>query len=309
MAERTGRRNALAAAGTIPWRRRSGHLEVALVHRPRYDDWSWPKGKLDPGEDWPATAIRETWEETGLRVRLGQPLPANRYVLSGGATKEVRYWAGEIIGGEGILENEIDEVRWLTPAKARRLLTARRDLRQLEALTHVPTRTVMIVRHAHAVSRKAWDGDDDRLRPLEDAGTERADALRPLLDAYDIRQVICSPSTRCADTMRPYLRHHDVTATWSIPLSEEGYADNPNKLRGVVTQGLDHTDPVAFCSHGPVLGALLDEITGRLRTPGKDVKRTLRTVRRNNLDKGEALVLHISHAKRPAIIAVERHRP
>ena len=63
------------AAGTLPWRRRRGQLQVALVHRPKYDDWSWAKGKLDPGEEWPAAAARETHEETALEVRLGRPLP------------------------------------------------------------------------------------------------------------------------------------------------------------------------------------------------------------------------------------------
>ncbi|HQV84172.1 MAG TPA: NUDIX domain-containing protein, partial [Ornithinibacter sp.] len=73
----------IPAAGTLPWRLRDGELEVALVHRPRYDDWSWAKGKLDPGEDWAVAAVRETVEETGLVVRLGPPLPEARYTLLG----------------------------------------------------------------------------------------------------------------------------------------------------------------------------------------------------------------------------------
>ena len=69
------------AAGTLPWRRRRGQLQVAVVHRPKYDDWSWPKGKLDPGETFPVAAARETAEETGLVVRLGRPLPTSTYHL------------------------------------------------------------------------------------------------------------------------------------------------------------------------------------------------------------------------------------
>ena len=88
----------IPAAGTLPWRRRDGRLEVALVHRPKYDDWSWAKGKLDPGELPCVAASRETAEETGLKVRLGLPLPPSEYPVLDSigrpATKAVHYWAG-----------------------------------------------------------------------------------------------------------------------------------------------------------------------------------------------------------------------
>ena len=72
----------IPAAGTLPWRRIKGVLEVAVVHRPKYNDWSWTKGKLDPDEDWPVAAVRETFEETGWYVALGRPLPSTTYTLS-----------------------------------------------------------------------------------------------------------------------------------------------------------------------------------------------------------------------------------
>ena len=94
--------SAIPAAGTIPWRLRDGRLEVALVHRPRYGDWSWPKGKVDPGEEWPVAAVRETREETGLTAHLGIPLPDATYtVMSRTGTpdeKRVRYWAATVTG-------------------------------------------------------------------------------------------------------------------------------------------------------------------------------------------------------------------
>ena len=125
------------AAGTLPWRRRRGRLQVALVHRPRYDDWSWAKGKLDRGETFPVAGVRETLEETGLRVRLGHPLPTTTYTVasgSGRAVKEVRYWAAEVTGGDGGLVHEIDEVAWLEADEALERLTYAHDRAQMDAL-------------------------------------------------------------------------------------------------------------------------------------------------------------------------------
>ena len=169
----------IPAAGTLPWRLVDGALEVALVHRPRYDDWSWAKGKLDPGEDWAVAAVRETEEETGLVVRLGPPLPEARYTLLGRDgtpdDKVVRYWSARVIGGDGHLLNEIDEVVWLDVASAHARLDYARDRDQLLALVRLQqterldTWPLVLVRHAHAVARGSWREPDDTTRPLDPA--------------------------------------------------------------------------------------------------------------------------------------------
>jgi 8-oxo-dGTP pyrophosphatase MutT (NUDIX family) len=115
------------ASGGVVWRRAGGGVEVALVHRPRYDDWSFPKGKLDAGESWEEAALREVEEEIGLRCRLGHELPPTRYRDSKGRAKIVRYWMMEPLDGEFVPSHEVDEVRWVTPADADRLLSYEHD--------------------------------------------------------------------------------------------------------------------------------------------------------------------------------------
>ncbi|MDQ2755918.1 MAG: NUDIX hydrolase, partial [Actinomycetota bacterium] len=169
----------IPAAGTLPWRRRRGTLEVALVHRPKYDDWSWAKGKLEPGELPPVAAVRETLEETGLEVHLGRPLPSATYTVLDRAglacTKEVHYWAAEVVGGTGALENEIDEVGWLDVVAAHHRLDYARDRDQLRALMRADAEGVLttwplaLIRHAKAHPRAGWTRPDQQ-RPLDQRG-------------------------------------------------------------------------------------------------------------------------------------------
>jgi 8-oxo-dGTP pyrophosphatase MutT (NUDIX family) len=123
------------AAGGVVWRRSpAGELEVLLVHRPRYDDWTVPKGKLGAGEDHAAAALREVEEETGLRCALGEQLPSTSYVDRKGRPKRVRYWAMTPAGGAFTPSDEVDEVRWVSVDAAASMLTYPRDRAVLDAL-------------------------------------------------------------------------------------------------------------------------------------------------------------------------------
>ncbi|MGB8379941.1 MAG: NUDIX hydrolase [Dermatophilaceae bacterium] len=312
----------IAAAGTVPWRRSDGALQVALVHRPKYDDWSWTKGKLDPDEQWPVAAVRETFEETGLQVRLGSPLPPTQYrVLDRDgtpATKHVRYWAAQVTGGTGLLENEIDQVAWLDPPHAHDRLDYAHDRDQLRAVLRadqagtLSTWPLVIVRHALAQPRSSWKRADHR-RPLVEVGLERSDVVAELLGAYGVTELVTSPAKRCVQTIRPYAVHAGIEPRTKASVSEEGFdRKGPEPARRLMTQLLRGATPTAVCTHGPVLPTILKVLRAnvpRTTHSGRTAYRLLGQALKDNLDKGEALVAHVAGTDETArIVAVERHR-
>jgi 8-oxo-dGTP pyrophosphatase MutT (NUDIX family) len=116
------------AGGGLVWRRTgSGEVEVVLVHRPAYDDWSYPKGKLESGESEETAALREVEEETGLRCRLGPELGTTEYRDSRNRRKTVRYWQMRAVGGSLAAANEVDDARWVPLEDVPRLLSYNRD--------------------------------------------------------------------------------------------------------------------------------------------------------------------------------------
>lgn len=309
------------AAGTLPWRRRRGRLQVALVHRPRYDDWSWAKGKLDPGETFPGAAARETLEETGLRVRLGHPLPTTTYTLPGKGrrtVKEVRYWAAEVTGGDGGLVHEVDEVAWLETDVAAARLTYEHDRAQLEALVaadeqgSLSTWPLAVLRHAKARPRSGWT-QRDWLRPLDDLGRAQAAGLVPMLGAYGVTRLVSSPSTRASDTLAPYATATGGKLRLKPGLSEEGHAEDPTRAGHHLGRLLDRGVPAALCSHGPVLPDLvarLLELVDTTFAPGLVARSVVEDVLEGGMAKGELLLAHVVGTGDEArIVALERHHP
>ncbi|WP_182875591.1 NUDIX hydrolase [Microbispora sp. H10670] len=248
----------IRAAGAVVWRGEEADPEIALVHRPAYDDWSLPKGKLRHGEHVIAAALREVREETGLRVVLGRALPPVHY-LKDGRLKRVDYWLardpgdGRAAGGDG---EEVDEVVWLPIEEAARRLTYGWDRRLLRAVGAAPLATTPLVflRHALAGSRQEWQGDDDH-RPLDERGLAQAEILATVLGAYRPERLVSSHSRRCTQTIGPYAERHGLEVRGEKALSESGY--DPREAERLVRGSLAAAEAAVLCSHGKVLPALL----------------------------------------------------
>lgn len=313
---RAARSRGVRAAGTLPWRVTDGRLQVALVHRPRYDDWAWPKGKLDRGETPVRAAVRETLEETGLQVRAGLPLPGATYRV-GSSAKNVDYWSASVVADTGTgpqSAHEVDALVWTGLEDAVSRLTYARDAVQLATLARahregtLDTWPLLLVRHAHAKPRSGWKPPDPE-RPLDTTGRRRARTLEPILASYRPLKALTSPSVRCRDTVAPWAESHGIELADKRGLSEEGHAARPDRAARHLRQALDRAQPVVLCTHGPVLPDLLQVLAAH-GTGGSPEAALLNDLREDNLDKGEALVLHVRGSGDEArVIALERHRP
>jgi len=312
------------AAGTLAWRLRGDRLQVLLVHRPSYDDWSWPKGKPALGEHLAAAAVREVEEETGLRVVLGQPLVSVRYPINGaGKMKESHYWSARVeprgpwalarASARRAPRSEVDQVVWLDADEALRTLTYPHDRYPLMQLMdqwdddRLDTWTVAVVRHARARKRSAWKGGEET-RPLTEVGRQQARLLVPILSAFGVSRVVTSPWERCLATVRPFAEATRVKPDIRPELTEAAHARNPGPVREIVDEHLDGGyRSVALCTHRPVLPSVLERLTARSQN------KVVRKLPASDpwLKTGEVLVAHMGHHPRrgAVVVSLEKHRP
>jgi 8-oxo-(d)GTP phosphatase len=262
------------AAGAVVWRRVVDQIELLVVHRPKYDDWSFPKGKIDRGEQLPVTAVREVGEETSVPIRLGRPLSIVRYPLSKPrpSTKQVSYWIGRPLdAGDITLEpnHEIDEARWVRLGDAAGMLSYVHDRELLEEFTRLrkekahKTWPLILLRHASARSRTHWKGDDRR-RTLTAEGLRESQRLTSLLGAYGITDVVSSDSARCVQSVVPYADHIDADVVLDTGLTEE--RATRKKVARTIGELADSKRAVVVCTHRPVL-PLVFETLGVDRIP------------------------------------------
>jgi 8-oxo-(d)GTP phosphatase len=259
---------------------------VALVHRPKYDDWSFAKGKLLPGEHVLQAAVREVGEETGILVRLGRSLPPVSYVARG-APKRVDYWTGtaDAEAPEFTPNNEVDELAWLPPSEAERRLSYEHDLGVLAAFRAGPARTVplILLRHASAGSKSEWPGKDEQ-RPLDADGQRDAERLASLLRCFGVSHAVSSPSERCIATLRPYAAATDgeVDIEPAFRVAKDS-PPMPREVARATARLVAAGEPVVICGHRENLPVMLEAARAEL---GAELPAA------GPLHKGEFLVLH-----------------
>ena len=250
---------AIKAAGAVAWRSGpGGTTEILLVHRARYGDWSLPKGKAEPGEPLPLTAVREVAEEGGARLILGRRLTQVRYKVNG-HPKRVSFWSGRVTGLDaGAVPNEeIDEMAWLPVDAARDRVSYRQDHQVLGDFAAAPADTIplILLRHAKAEPKSEWPGEDVA-RPLSGKGRADAAAVAGLLACFAPRaKVVTSPAIRCEQTVRPYAEAAGVPVRSAGELWKyrTDSADSTAFLRSV----LDAGEPTILCAHRENLPGLV----------------------------------------------------
>lgn len=311
------------AAGALVWRVRLGRLQVALVHRPRYDDWSWPKGKVDPGETILAAATREVAEETGHDVVLGVPLPGLEYALSDGRRKRVHYWAAQVAGRPDAAAlrarppvppastKEIDQLRWFDVGTAAKRLTRDDDRAPLATLVEaydkgrLDTRALVVARHGTARRRADWKGTELD-RPLTSEGERQSRALVSILSTFGVGRVVTSAWARCVSTIAPYATAAQVAPEISQILTEAQHSSSPARVAAEVLGLLESAVDAVVCTHRPVLPTVVDVLAQHATRQVADALPAADPF----LHPAQLLVAHVAQtAKGPRVVSTETHRP
>ena len=337
------------------------NIELCLVYRPKYNDWSWPKGKNEANESHRHTAVREVGEETGYAVTLGPHIAQIEYPLenegkkssakngiksnakSGAQNnsqpeviKRIHYWMMQEISESAALKRlpafgpikpakptEIGNVIWLTPEKARKKLTHDSDQLVLDAfLERIKSgqanyKTLILVRHGKAESRKAWQGSE-ATRPITPLGSAASYALGRELACYAPDKIISSPWKRCLETVAAFARDSSLPIEQVAELTEDHHEKQPKSTLSVLIseiQNLEHNEQNAntvnnatvICLHRPVIGTFFDYL--REITKPRAHKRIL-SQKSPYMPTGSAVILHIvSTEKGPKIVNIEKVLP
>jgi 8-oxo-(d)GTP phosphatase len=262
--------DAIAAAGAVLWRPAGPGLEVCVVHRPAYDDWSLPKGKLDHGEHPLPAALREVLEETGVRGRPELRLDDVAYTLPDGRPKTVQFWSMRADDRHPAVPaadpDEIDDIAWLDPDAAAARLSYPADRALVEHVAALPaiTQQTMLIRHGHAGERKKWDGDD-ALRPVDALGRQQAAGLAEVLAPFAPEQLYAATPLRCKQTLEPLAEATGLPIVIDSAFAEPADPDDaPAKAKVAAARlvELRATERAAICSQGKVIPPMLAALAG-----------------------------------------------
>lgn len=294
-------RPTVLAAGGVLWRSEPMDPEVALVHRPQYDDWSLPKGKAKAGEHLLVTAVREMTEETGHVPRIGPHLRTVRYrVTSGGrpANKVVTYWSMRDAGGSFAASREVDAMEWLALPDARRRLTSDSDRVVLDSFsrTRRDTEPLVLVRNGSTAAAAGRRGRPEQPR-LNRSGRDQAAALVPVLEGLGATELLSADLPACTEMLEPFAEATGLTVRRESLLRRSGFEGHELELADRVRRQASAGEVLVVCSQQRV-------IRGLLRGIGRDADVPL--PHETALKKGGWWLLHHRDG---AVAALERHDP
>jgi 8-oxo-dGTP diphosphatase len=305
--------NIVYAAGAICWRQKGNDILVLVIHRTQQKDYSFPKGKVDPGELLPETCVREIAEETGLSISLGVPLGVTEYALASGKHKVVHYWAAKVSNKTAerstfVANDEVDGMEWLTIEKARKRLSYDPDrviLENFETLAQqggLSTFALIVLRHAKALEPSTFVGKDQS-RPLADRGRRQAQNIVPALTAWEPKKLVSSSSLRCRQTIEPLARTMSKKVRFLDSISQHAFIDDGDDVEQLVAQRIEKKRTTVICSHGPVIPEIIREIAHATGTPYNSVMTAAAA-----LDTASFTVFHVDK-KHPdsGIVAIESH--
>jgi 8-oxo-dGTP diphosphatase len=301
------------AAGAVLWRTIGEDIHVLVIHRTEHKDVSLPKGKVDPGETLPQTAVREIREETGIKVSLGVPVGATEYVMPNGKNKFVQYWAAEVTTkaiqkSKFVPNDEVAALEWLPLASARGELSYEPDKEILDNFAALvkegvtKTFAVVVLRHGKATSPSDWRGEDAS-RPLAERGLTQSHGIVRTIAAWKPKSFISSTAVRCIETITPVATALKKSIKITNKISQDAFESGKADVRSVVGGIVRKRKSTVVCSHGPVSPAVIRELALATGTPW-----TSALEEAGLLNTASFSVVHLSSTHPSSgIIAVETH--